>query len=327
MALARSNLRAMQRIRDIGEFGLIARIDGMARRAFAGVATPSVVRGIGDDAALLRARAGEDVVVTTDALVEGVHFDFAHETPRVAGQRALAANLSDLAAMGARPLGFVAALAAPAKTPVATALGMARGMLDLALRFGCPLVGGNLARAPSLSVAISAIGAARRGRALSRGAARAGDRVFVTGTLGGAALARVHGRVRGAAEPRLHAGQTLASLRGIGACIDVSDGLAADLGHICRASGVRARLEPGRVPMPHGFARQCERVGRDPLRLALAGGEDYELLFTARGTLARTDALTRRLGVAVTEIGSIEAGRPAVLGLPRGLGRGGFRHF
>lgn len=320
-------MRGVRRIRDIGEFGLIARIEAMAQRAFAQAMPRSVVVGIGDDAALLRTRADEDVVVTTDALVEAVHFDLAHETPRIAGRRALAANLSDLAAMGARPLGFVVAMSAPAATPVATALGMTRGMLDLAVRFGCPLVGGNLARASEIGLAITVVGAVRRGRALLRSGARAGDRVFVTGTLGGAALERASGRVGRAAEPRVAAGRSLAALPGIGACIDVSDGLGADLGHICRASRVRARIDAERLPVPRGFAAACARLGRDPLRLAAAGGEDYELLFTARGRAADAGRLARRLGVAVTEIGRAEAGAPAVLGLPRGLGPGGFRHF
>lgn len=317
----------MKQLREIGEFALIARIEALARVAFAGVRVPSVVLGIGDDAALLRLRPGEAVVVTTDALVEGVHFDFAQETPRVAGRRALAANLSDLAAMGARPLGFVVALAAPAATPVAHALGLARGMLDLALRFECPLVGGNVARASEISLAITVLGAVRRGRALLRSAARAGDRVFVTGTLGGAALARARGRVRGAAEPQVAAGRALARMRGVGACIDVSDGLAADLAHVCRASRVAARIDAARLPTPPGFAAACARVGRDPRALALAGGEDYELLFTARGPSANAVGLARRLGVAVTEIGRIERGKPVVHGLPRGFGDGGFRHF
>jgi thiamine-monophosphate kinase len=312
-------------LRDVGEFGLIERIARMARGS--SLRAPGVVLGIGDDAALLRARADEDVVVTTDSLVQRVHFDFAAETPRVAGRRALAANLSDLAAMGARPLGFVVALSAPETTPLAHALGLARGMLDFAARFECPLAGGNVARGSEITLAITALGAVRRGRALLRSAARAGDRAFVTGTLGGAALARARGRVTRAAEPRLAAGRALARLRGAGACIDLSDGLAGDLAHVCRASGVRARLDVSRVPLPRGFAAACARIGREPLDLALSGGEDYELLFTARGEAARAERLTRALGVAVTEIGRIEAGEPGVVGLPAGLSRAGFEHF
>lgn len=315
----------MQTLRDVGEFGLIARIAALARGAR--VPRSSVVLGIGDDAAVLRVRAGEEVVVTTDALVEGVHFRFDQESPRVAGRRALAANLSDLAALGARPLGFVMALSAPPRTPTRRVLDMVRGMLEIARRFGCPLVGGNVARASELGVAITALGAVRRGRALLRSAARAGDRVFVTGTLGGAALARARGRVRQAAEPRIGAGLALARLRGAGACIDVSDGLAADLGQLCRASGVRVRLDADRVPLPHGFAAECRRTRLDPLRLALAGGEDYELLFTARARAGDAARLARVLAVAVTEIGRVEEGRPGVVGLPAGLAGGGFRHF
>ena len=267
------------------------------------------------------------MVVTTDALVEGVHFDFAQESARVAGRRALVANLSDLAAMGARPLGFVVAMSAPPALPLSRALGIARGLLDVAVKFDCPLVGGNLARASEVSVAITALGALRAGRGLLRSSAQAGDRVFVTGVLGGAALERARGRVTRAAAPRLAAGMALARLRGIGACIDVSDGLAADLMHVCRASGVAARLDVGALPLPRGFAVACARVRRDPLALALAGGEDYELLFTARGRLANAAQLSRRLGVRVSEVGRIEAGRPRVLGLPKGLGVGGFRHY
>jgi len=315
------------RIRDIGEFGLIGRIEALSRRAFRSRGLSSVALGIGDDAALLRLRAGEQVVVTTDALVEGVHFDFAQETARVAGRRALVANLSDLAAMGARPLGFVVAMAAPAELELSRALGIARGLLDVAVQFDCPLVGGNLARASEVSVAITALGAVRAGRALLRSSARAGDRVFVTGTLGGAALERARGRVVRAAIPRVAAGLALARMRGVGACIDLSDGLAADLMHVCRASGVRARLDVGAVPTPPRFAAACERVRREPLALALAGGEDYELLCTARGRAANAASLSQRLGVRVTEIGRIEAGRAAVLGLPAALGAGGFRHY
>jgi thiamine-monophosphate kinase len=310
---------------DVGEFGLIGRIAALARAAR--VAGASVAVGIGDDAAVLRLRAGEEVVVTTDALVEGVHFRFDQETARVAGRRALAANLSDVAAMGARPLGFVVALAAPPSTPLARALGLARGMLDLAKPYACPLVGGNVASAREVSVAITVLGAVGRGRALLRSAARVGDRVFVTGTLGGAALERARGRVRRAAEPRLAAGLALARLRGAGACIDISDGLAADLGHVARASRVRIRLEAERLPLPAGFAAACARAGRDPWRLAWAGGEDYELAFSARPAAGSAAALARRLGVRVTEIGRVVAGSPGLEGLPRALGTGGFRHF
>jgi thiamine-monophosphate kinase len=164
---------------------------------------------------------------------------------------------------------------------------------------------------------------------LTRANAQPGDRLFVTGTLGGAALAVARaargGRVRVAPEPRLAAGQSLARLRGIGACIDVSDGLIADLGHLLRSSHVGAEVDPTRIPRPMGFVAACARVGVDPLRLSLAGGEDYELLFTLRQRAATASSLRRRLGVAVTEIGAITE-EPGLRGIPQRVRRG-FAHF
>jgi thiamine-monophosphate kinase len=312
------------RLRDLGEFGLIDRIERAVRRARVG---DGVVLGIGDDAAVLRLRRGEELVVSTDAVVERTHFRFDWEPARAIGRRALAAALSDLAAMGARPLGVVAALAAPPSLDVAIADGLVRGLVDGAKRWGAPLCGGNVARADQVSLTLTALGAVTRGCALRRDAARAGDRIFVTGALGGVALAvarmRRGERVRVAPEPRLAAGRALARMRGVGACIDVSDGLVADLGHVLRASGVGATIDPDRVPAPRGFEAACRRAGADPRALRLAGGEDYELLFTLRPGGPGPRALSARLGVPVAEIGAITRAR----GL-RGAGvRGGFTHF
>ncbi len=313
-------------VRDIGEFALIGRIERAASRAGP---LRGVVLGIGDDAALLRLRAGEDLAASTDAFVEGVHFRFVSETPRAIGSRALAAALSDLAAMGARPIGVLAALAAPPTLSVACAEGITRGLLDGAARWQAPLVGGNVARARQTSLTLTVLGAVRRGRALTRANAKPGDRIFVTGTFGGAALAvecaARGGRVRFAPEPRLAAGQALVRLRGVGACIDVSDGLVADLGHLLRSSRVGAEIDPTRIPRPLRFAAACARLGVDPLQLALAGGEDYELLFTLRPGAATASSLRQRLGVAVTEIGTITK-EPGLRGVPRHL-RQGFAHF
>jgi thiamine-monophosphate kinase len=131
--------------------------------------------------------------------------------------------------------------------------------------------------------------------------------------------------VRATGTPRIAAGRRLAALRGVGACIDLSDGLAADLAQLTRASGVAARLDPARLPLPPGFAAACVRVRRDPLRLALAGGEDYELLFSVRPSGPDARELARHLGLRVTEIGRFERGRPALRGIP--AGRPGWRHF
>jgi len=313
------------RLRDLGEFGLIDRIERAVRRAGA---AQGVVLGIGDDAAVLRPGRNEDLVASTDAVVERVHFRFDWEPARSIGRRALAAALSDLAAMGARPLGVLAALAAPPSLDVAHADGLVRGLIEGARRWDAPLVGGNVTRARDTALTLSVIGAVPRGRALRRSGARAGDRLFVTGTLGASALAVARmgrgQRARLAPEPRLAAGRALARLASVGACIDVSDGLVADLGHLLDASGVGAVVDPARLPAPRGFAAACRRAGADPRRLLVAGGEDYELLFTLRPQGPGARALAARLGVPVAEIGAITAAR----GL-RGVGRGGggFTHF
>lgn len=315
------------RLGDLGEFGLIERIAWLAR----GVQGRDVVLGIGDDAAIVRPRRGEDLVATTDALVEDVHFRFATQSPRTVGARALAVNLSDLAAMGARPLGALLALAAPAELPLRSALDLVRGLVALGRRTACPLVGGNVSLARETSLAVTALGAVPRGRALLRSAARPGDRILVTGTLGGAALAlaraeRGRVRIRAVPEPRLHAGRILARTRGVGACIDVSDGLLADLGHVLEASGVGAAIDARSLPAPPGFEAACARARLDPRELQLMGGEDYELLFTLRPGGPSTAVLARRLGVASSEIGVITR-RGLRLSGARPPARPGWRHF
>jgi thiamine-monophosphate kinase len=284
-----------------------------------------VVLGIGDDAALLRPGAGEDVVVSADTYVEDVHFRWCSESPRGVGRRVLVANLSDLAAMGARPLGFTLALAAPPGMSVHRIDGVLAGLLHEAGAHRCPLVGGNVTRARETHLAITAIGAVQRGRALTRRGARAGDRLFVTGTLGGAAFERMRaeraaGRVCRVATPRLRAGRALTRIPQVSACIDISDGFEADLR---RLLGERrhVELDPHCLPRPRGFARRCADLGLEPEALVRRGGEDYELLFAMRPGGPDTGALTRRLGVRVSELGRIRRGAP------RAVCGGGWRHF
>lgn len=313
-------------LRELGEFGLIDRIARAAARRGGGRA--AVVRGIGDDAALLRLRAGEQIAVSTDACFEGVHFRLRSESPRTIGRRALVANLSDLAAMGARPLGCLLALAAPPGLPVRTADALVAGLLGEAARHACPLVGGNLSRARELSLTITVIGAVARGRALRRDAARPGDRIYVTGSLGGAALERARAergrsRVRRVPVPRLRAGRALAALGRRAACIDLSDGLDADLAHLLAPRALVAEIDATRLPLPAGFRAACARAGLDPEVVARRGGEDYELLFTLPRGGPSAGWLSRRLGVRVTEIGRVRrraSGGPS----PRA---GGWRHF
>ena len=313
---------------DLSEFGWIERIQRAAARR--GVARHVVV-GIGDDAAVLRPRAGEDVVVTTDALVEDVHFRWSTDPPRHVGRRAIAASLSDLAAMGARPLGVTVAFAGPPDLPVRRLDALTAGLLDLCVATDAPLVGGNVARAPRTSLTVTAVGAVPRGRALRRDRARRGDRVLVTGTLGGPALARARAEGSGRSvklvpEPRLDAGRRLGRAGWMGACIDLSDGLIADLGHLLEASGVGARVSVAALPRPRGFAAACRRARIDPTRALLAGGEDYELLFTVRPGAPSAATLGRRFGLPVSEIGQVVARGLHVDGASSS-GTGGFRHF
>jgi len=299
------------RVRDLGEFGLIDRIERAARRAPGG---GCVVLGIGDDGALLRPRAGEDLAVTTDAFVEDVHFRWRNESPRTVGRRALVANLSDLAAMGARPLGFTLALVAPPGLDLKKVDGLVAGLVQEAATHGCPLVGGNVSAGGETSLSITALGAVSRGRALTRKGARVGDRLCVTGVLGAAALDRARaerrgGRVRHVAEPRLAAARALLRTSGIGGCIDVSDGLEADAAHLLGPAGLAAELDHGALPLPARFAAACGRLSLDPLALACGGGEDYELLFSVRPGGPGAALLTRRLGVRVSEIGKVVRAR------------------
>ncbi len=328
-----SKLQRSAPIGTLGEFDLIERVERIVERAPAPAA--DLVVGMGDDAAVLRLGAREELVVSSDASVEGVHFDFALSPARIIGRRALVANLSDLAAMGARPLGFTVAFAASPELSVARFDDLFRGLAEEARRWACPLAGGNMTRASETSLAITVLGAVPRGRALLRrgmhGGLRSGDRLFVTGALGASALSLVRARREGrphrhVAAPRLHAGVALARLSGVRACIDISDGLVSELGHLLAGSGLGADVDAGALPMPRGFARACRRLEVDPIRLASGFGEDYELLFalSGRARLARdAAALGERIGAAVTEVARV-SGRVGIRGLPESPG---YRHF
>lgn len=312
------------RLRELGEFGLIERIEREARR----IQGDAVVLGIGDDAALLRAKAGEDVAVTTDAFVEGVHFRFDHETPRTAGRRAMAATLSDLAAMGARPLGFTLSLSVAPDRQVGQVLAVVKGVLDVAAAQVCPLVGGNLAASKGFELHLTALGAVTRGRALRRSGGRPGDRLFLSGTVGRSALERARGRVKRVPVPRIELGRALAWTGRISACIDVSDGVLADLAQLCRASNVGARLRVSALPRAPGFDAACRRAGCEPEELLLSGGEDYELLFSVRGSAPLQLPTQLRTDTPLTPIGVLSRGGLELVGaVGPGPDRGGWRHF
>ena len=289
------------------EFDLIARIRQRA------ATREDVVLGIGDDAALLRVSPGELLVVATDTLNQGVHFP-RDTAPADIGWKALAVNLSDLAAMGATPAWCTLSLSMPA-SDLAWLDGFLDGFLELAARHRVALVGGDTTRGP-LSVCVTVHGLAEPQSLLRRDGARVGDDVWVSGTLGDAAGALLQWRAGGGRDPGLRARLDRPAprtalgmaLRGIAhAAIDVSDGLLADLGHVCGASGLGAEVEVEALPASPSLRAAFD----DERRIALqaTGGDDYELCFTApSGMREAVVAATRLAGVAATRIGRVVAG-------------------
>lgn len=299
------------RLADLGEFGLIDRIaDKVA-------ASSSVPLGIGDDAAALLPTPGHLTLITSDMLLEKVHFDLAFCDPQSLGRKSLAVNLSDLAAMGARPRHFLLSIALPSDIPVETVDGFMAGVMEEAERFGVTLVGGDTcASRGGVAISITALGEQRPELVVKRSGARPGDLIYVTGTVGDAAVG-LRELQRGAREgylvsrqldpePRVSTGVALAEAGLASAMIDVSDGVLADLGHICELSGVGARVEIERLPLSEEYREAC---GADPFSMALSGGEDYELLFCVpQGKGGEVESLCRNNGLQVTLIGEILEG-------------------
>lgn len=321
------------------EFALIAELF-----APLSVGAPGAL-GLGDDVARLDIPAGCEVVVTTDTLVAGVHF-FADDPAALIACKLVRVNLSDLAAKGARPFAVLLAAAFPRGVDMTWLRAFAAGLGDDLGAGGIALIGGDTVATPGpLTLTLTAFGAVAPGQALLRRGAAVGDLIWVSGTIGDAALGlrvrrgELPGLEPAAAaflrqryllpSPRLALGPALVGLAS--AAMDVSDGLVQDLGHLCRQSGVAARLEAARVPLS-APARQV--VGHDQSALAciLGGGDDYEILFTAPPEHAEAlHHLTRRIGVPLTEIGRIEAGQGVTVldgdGRPLTLAAEGWRHF
>ena len=303
---------------DCGERALIARIRDRL------VTPPWVVVGPGDDAAVVEPVRGALEVWTTDALVDGVHFDRRFVPPPAIGHRALAASLSDLAAMGSRPRAALLSLALPGALELDAFDGLIDGMLALARRHGVALVGGNITSTPGpLTIDVTAVGSVHRRRILTRAGARPGEDLFVTGTLGEAAegletlrrdpSARPRGPVERylRPEPRVRAGVQLGAARVATSCVDLSDGLADGLRRIAEASSVGIVLDGRAVPVGPGTAQAPGRPWTDDLDRALRGGDDYELLFTVRRTHGRRlRALAGQLGdLPITRIGVVTRAR------------------
>jgi len=323
----------------MGEFDLIARYFERAQHHHAPGVTSGVELGIGDDCAVLAPQPGMQWLVSSDMLVEGRHFLPTVDPARL-GHKALAVNLSDLAACGATPRAFTLALALP-RADAAWLEGFARGLFALADEHGIALVGGDTTQGP-LNLCITVMGEAPAGSALLRSGARAGDDLYVSGLLGDARLAlevfrgklslsgEAFEQVRRAMEcptPRVALGQ---ALRGVAtSAIDVSDGLAGDLGHVLRRSKVGATLNVDALPRSSVLEAQTLDLRRE---MGLAGGDDYELVFTA--PLAARDAVAQAAATSstpVTRIGSIEAEPGLRLidssGAPLALSFASFDHF
>jgi len=275
------------------------------------------VLGIGDDCALLAPTPGMQMAISSDMLVEGRHF-FPKADPRMLGHKCLAVNLSDLAAMGARPLGFTLALALPEADPDWLE-GFSAGLFALADAHDCELIGGDTTRGP-LNICITVFGEVEPGQALRRDAARAGDDIWISGTLGDARLALAgYWREYALGEdehllaaarmhmptPRVALGRALAALAQPPAALDISDGLVGDLGHILAASGVGATLEVDALPAGPVLSRQPLEWRR---RFTVAGGDDYELCFAARcDDREAVIAASVASGTPVTRVGTIDA--------------------
>jgi thiamine-monophosphate kinase len=316
----------------LAEKALIQRIRREARRVRKGRV---LITGIGDDCAVLRLPRAHEAVITTDFSLEGVHFRRDWHPPEVVGHRCLTRGLSDIAAMGGEPIAAFLSLALPAALPQSWVDKFVRGFLSLANRFGVPLAGGDTAESPAGILAdIVLLGSVPQGKAILRSGARPGDHIYVTGALGGSAatielLRRSGPRLRAsefaahfAPMPRVRVGRILREKKIASAMIDISDGLSTDLAHMCEESGVGAEIEAEAIPLG-GIGRPSRPVD---LRLALHGGDDYELLFTAPAHFA----VPRIAGVPITQIGRITRSNHLVLvagGKRRKLVPQGWQHF
>lgn len=334
------------RISDFGEFPLIDRLERLVVSTGAGV-----VIGIGDDTAVLEGCGGWYRLATVDAQVETVHFLRDQITPQQLGWRALAVNLSDIAAMGGEPQFALASLVLTNDTPVTWVEGLYEGLQTLAGRYGIAVVGGNMARTPrDVVVDVCMLGKVKQEEVLLRSGARPGDLVLVTGSLGEAAaglrIMLEPERFEEVAEreellkrflaptPRLTEGGLIAQTRQASAMLDLSDGLSSDLGHICERSKVGVRVWADRLPVSEGVQQVAQAAGLSVLDLCLAGGEDYELCFTVSPTevnsLMRT--VEKSTSTPVTVVGEVlapEQGRHLLF--PNGhvvpLENKGWQHF
>ncbi len=325
----------------IAEIRRMATSSGQSRRTDAKVRAarpaPAVLTGIGDDCAVLQVSPAHQILVTTDFTLEGIHFRRDWHPAEVVGHRCLARGLSDIAAMGGKPVATFLSLALPRNLPQAWVRRFTHALIGLAKQFGVTLAGGDTAESPNGILAdIIVVGTVPEGKAVLRSGARAGDRIFVSGDLGGSAAALWQMRKKPTKlnmrdyprhflpQPRIELGRILRE-RGVpSAMIDTSDGLSTDLAHLCEESGVGAEVEAELIPRAN-VGKPAREVD---IEFALHGGEDYELLFTAPATRR---VPSRMAGVPITQIGHITRRRKILLmdraGIRRELQPRGWEHF
>lgn len=333
----------------LGEFGLISRFQTRLKYR-----SPQVIKGIGDDCAVLSLDNGNYQVLTTDALVETVHFNLKTHSPEQLGWKTMAVNISDIAAMGAQPRFAVLSVAIPKSVPVDFLDRFYKGINQASMKYKVTLVGGDTVASPKhLFINLALLGETRKKKVFTRSGARPGDGIFVTGTLGDSALglkilesprkkwkgSEAHKRKciqrHLKPEPRVEMADWLAKSKfKVTSMIDISDGLAQDLGHILKASGVGADLLEEQVPISKPLAKYSVINGLSALQLALEGGEDYELLFTlapedvnnlSMQFITKADHPVTQIGVITTRKGTrliSKTGRSQKLQRPMG-----FNHF
>jgi thiamine-monophosphate kinase len=283
--------------------------------------TPSdsaLVQGIGDDVAVIE-MGSQSLLITTDILIEGIHFDQSWIDPYHLGKKALAVNLSDIAAMGGIPKYFLISLGLPKNIPLSFISSFYRGLKERAKQFHVDLIGGDTSLSQKLIINICLLGEGKKENLLYRSGAKVGNNLYVSGTLGDSALGlkllQKRGNRRGPREliekhlspyPRIQLGQAIAKHRWATSMIDVSDGLLIDTSHLLEESGVGARIWEDRIPLSKSYRKWIPSVSKDPYPIALSGGEDYELLFTAPPEMKhRLSSLALSLKTPITYIGEI----------------------
>jgi len=304
-------------LRQLGEFGLINRI-----RNWMASSPSGLIQGIGDDVAVVE-MGSTTLLATTDILIEDIHFERSWIDPYRLGKKALAVNISDIAAMGGVPRYYLISIGLPRNLPVSFLSAFYRGLKTVGKEFGVNLIGGDTSLSKKIVINVCLLGEGKRGAILFRSGARAGDDLFVSGTLGDAALGlrilQKKGRAgapKGLMEkhlsptPRIALGQAIARRQLGTAMIDISDGLLIDTTHLPEASKVGARIWEDRLPLSRLYRKWVNPYSKDPYQIALCGGEDYELLFTAPPEMREgISTLARSLRVQINRIGEIRTAR------------------